>query len=380
MKKLVIVGYNPLSQKTNVILGVDKLVNYTQVEYWDVSPIIGNQGYPIRAEVPSVKNKELHTIKDFEDNVDRLDENTLVIFNMYVKSDTYVFYKLVSKTKCIIADIETGVLPTFSMSSLRKSFATRIACFFMDSHKFVKIVNRINGYFFSKKRKRLRPFDYCFYSGSKVSFCDCLIANSIKVPINSFDYQIAKDSNRIKVVDGKYILFIDEYMPYHPDFEMLGMDTIDADTYFREINSYFDLIEERYGIPVVISAHPRAEKYLNHNFYNGRDVFWGKTNVLSYYASFIITHYSTAISFPIIYKKPILFVYTDDMMRIVPSCPIIFSMANLLSCNYVNISRDKDTNVKIVDEQKYADYLYSYITNPQSMNMDNYRFVLDLLR
>lgn len=381
MKKLVIVGYNPLSQKTNIILGVDKLVDFTQVEYWDVSPLIGNQGYPVKADISSVHNIEINDYHQFEINVERLDSNTFVVFNMYVKSDTYFFYKLISKKECKIAAVVSGTLPSFSRKTKDYSIIGQLVHKLKASHKIEKTVDLLKNRLFAFKLKKLRPFDYYLYSGSKASFVGYLPSEkTVRVPINSYDFQISRSSNKHRVIAERFVLFIDEYLPFHPDMEMLGMNIVSPEIYYKELNSFFDLIEKRYGFSVVISAHPRADKYHKCDYFNGRQVIWGETNSLSYFSEFVITHYSTAIIFPICYKKPIIFIYSDEMERNDPSFPVVFSMADILRCNYVNTSHAIDTNVYPVDEMRYNDYLYSYATSPTSENFDNSQIVLNLLK
>ena len=223
----------------------------------------------------------------------------------------------------------------------------------------------------------MRPFDYYFYAGSKANFSSYNYnEKTIRIPINGYDYQIGKN---IKDVKGKYILFIDEYIPYHPDFSMLGINPITPEVYFKEHNDLFDRIEERYGLPVVIAAHPRAEKYKEHNYYNGRKVLFGKTADLASYAEFVIT-YSTAVSFAIMRMRPVLFVYTNDLKTKDPEYFTAIAMAESLNSNIVNISESNDTDVYPVDIKRYEDYLFSYETSVSSQNKDNSDIILDIIK
>ena len=60
--------------------------------------------------------------------------------------------------------------------------------------------------------------------------------------------------------DRKYIVFIDAYMPFHPDFELTASGHIDPEQYFKSVNNYLKRVEDKYGLPVVIAAHPSAQK------------------------------------------------------------------------------------------------------------------------
>ena len=379
MKKVLIVGYSPLCQKQNVILGIDKLSEITSVEYWDLSLIFGDQARLPKITIKSVLVKEVNSLRQFEALVKNISDE-FVIFYMHLDNRTYPYYKALSLTKCKLANIVTGSLPSCSSETCASSFFDKMTRCLKEPKKLGHFfLVKVNNIIFSLKVKSLRPFDYCLFSGLKPSLlfnCD----NVKMVPINDYDYQITKDTPKEKLVEGHYILFIDQYEPFHPDFEILGIEKVDPDSYFREINSYFDLIEKRYNMPIVISAHPKALRYHNKNYFNGRKVTWGNTCQLSYYADYVITHYSTAISFPVCFKKPLLFIYTGEMESKNPSINVLHSMANILNCNRVNISESRNTDFADVDEHKYFDYLFSYITNKESMNNDNYKIILDLLK
>ena len=87
--------------------------------------------------------------------------------------------------------------------------------------------------------------------------------------INYFDYDdflSTKFSQRI--IPEKYCVFHDEYLPHHPDFSMLGINTVDEKLYYKDLNIFFNLIEETYKVKVVIAAHPKAEKYKSFNLFN----------------------------------------------------------------------------------------------------------------
>jgi len=380
MKRLIIIGYSPLCQKQNVILGIDELSKYTEVEYWDVSLIIGDFGRLPEIRLNNVLTKKIQSIKEFAASSKEISSNDFVVFYMYVNPQTYVFYKLLAHTKCEMAAVVVGALPILADYKTYDFFSAKIRRLLkMGIMKFIK--TKICFFINKTKLYYIRPFDYYLYAGAKVSFTPYNY-NSITsmVPINDYDYQISRSVAMKRLLDGRYILFIDQYIPFHPDNEICGGNLIDADNYYEEINKYFDSLEDEYGIPVIISAHPKADKYIDHNYFDGRKIFYNQSSSLSFFADFIVTHYSTAVSFPIIFKKPIIFVYTNDMKDKDAACPLVYKMAYDLNCNCVNISTSNELKVRPVNEQCYSDYLYSYITSPLSENTDNYRIILDLLK
>ena len=384
MKNLLIIGYAPISQKLNLTLGIDKLVNFTKVDYWDVSPVIGNQGFPGPCTIPEVQEKRISSVSEYKKAVKGLGTDTIVIFYMMVKYDTVVFYRYLAKTPCKIAAVVTGSLPVFSNSHDRGSLNEKLKNWgnsFWRHLSLARLCLALKNKLALRSLHHIRPFDYYLYCGAKANYNDFNYnPKTFKIPISSYDYLLAKKSQKPDMVNGHYILFVDDYIPFHPDFLMNGVELVPPDTYFKEINSYFDKIEERYGLPVVIAAHPRADKYHEKDYFNGRQVIFNSTVGLSFHAEFVITHYSTAISYSVMNKIPIIFIYTDDMVSKIPSIGTVFAMADSLNCNSVNVSRSLDTSVFPVDEMRYDEYLFSYETSPETMSKDNSEIILDLLK
>ena len=67
---------------------------------------------------------------------------------------------------------------------------------------------------------------------------------------------------------------------------MLGISTIQGKSYYKYLNIFFDLIEEKYKIKVVIAAHPKATRYKSVDMFNKRQVFFNEISSLSKYSEF----------------------------------------------------------------------------------------------
>ena len=378
MNKIVIIGYSPLCQKQNVLLGIEEVAEVACVEYWDVSPIVGDQGKLPEISLDRVISKRITHKRSFRGLRKQLDRNVLVVFYMNVRKDTFYFFRQLIKTRCKIATIVAGCQPALDSSETSISHAHR---FFevLKRLTLIKLLQHFENKSIDLYLRFCHPFDYCLCAGNQAMYIGARTAKHV-VPINDCDFQIAKGLSFFNLMDKKYILFLDQYEPFHPDNELLGIKPIDSNEYYMQINNFFDIIEERFGLPVVISAHPKAEKYHEHNFYNGRRVFFGETARLSKSAEFVIAHNSTAISYPVIFKKPILFVYTKEMRKRNFPYPMIKKMSHLLNCNCLEVSCITSISINVVDADKYDNYMYSFLTNPSVLQLDNYSIIVNLLQ
>lgn len=147
-----------------------------------------------------------------------------------------------------------------------------------------------------------------FYCGADTRF---LVIHS-----NSYEEALAcKDKKPL--VDGRYCLWLDSYIPYHPD--LAGMDIqIDAGQYYSSLRKFFHWVEDTFGVRVVVSAHPRSD-YLSHpEAYEGFEVIKYHTCMLARDAEFIITSSSTSFLYAVAYLKPMVFIYNNEMEKKIP--------------------------------------------------------------
>ena len=112
-----------------------------------------------------------------------------------------------------------------------------------------------------------------------------------------------------KLIEGDYILFVDESVEYAPDAKLLNYSiSSDIEGYYGRMNSLFKTIESWLGKPVVIAASGKY-KY-QHDRFEGRPVIYGKTLSLIQHASLVVGHMSLALEQCLISEIPFLIV--DD--------------------------------------------------------------------
>lgn len=168
-----------------------------------------------------------------------------------------------------------------------------------------------------------------------------------------------------RLVAEKYCVYIDEYLPFHPD--LIGQEIrIDAEEYYRDLERFFDFIEENYKLKVIVAAHPKAEYGENGKFLKKRTIIKNKTCVLARDAEFAIYHKSNSLSYLIAYQKPIIFVTCNALERdFISGAQIIRRIATELGKPVLNVS-ESYTKGQIEEyfqilEQVYSDYTRKYI-------------------
>jgi hypothetical protein len=156
---------------------------------------------------------------------------------------------------------------------------------------------------------------------------------------------------------GKGAVFLDEYLPYHPDYERLGhAPYVTPSNYFPPLNRFFSSVERALGAPVTIAAHPRA--HYDRQQFDGRAIVRGKTAELVRDAALVLAHASYSINFAVLYKKPVVFLTTPELDKS-PEGPLVRSYAAALGQS--PRTPDQPFERPRIDEAAYAAYRRAHV-------------------
>ena len=124
---------------------------------------------------------------------------------------------------------------------------------------------------------------------------------------------------------------------------------------------------------VVVCAHPKSDYENNYKFLYGRKFVKNKTVTLVKNSKLVFAHGSTTIAYAILYKKPLVFLLSDEYLRSFDNyTPAI--IANKLNSPCFNIddknnySKIRDTSLFKIDKKKYKIYKDNYIKYPSKSN------------
>ncbi|MDA2929389.1 hypothetical protein MYX84_05480 [Acidobacteria bacterium AH-259-O06] len=146
---------------------------------------------------------------------------------------------------------------------------------------------------------------------------------------------------------------------------------MDEKKYLDEMSNLFDLIEIKTGLKVVIAAHPYSNYEKCSFAFGGREIIKGKTVELVAASSMVIMHTTTAVSYAVLFEKPIMVVKTAEMMKKGFShySDYVDTMAAALGLKAINISDPRwperlsfcyDTWPR----SHYKDYQFKYVKSP----------------
>jgi hypothetical protein len=209
----------------------------------------------------------------------------------------------------------------------------------------------------SQKVIRAHNFDYDIYLKLTKSPCTNLAANAV---------------------------FLDQNICFHPDYNYRKVVSYATpEKYFPTICSGLRTISNDLGVPFQIAAHPRLsrqKKYID--YFEGIPVEYGKTAELISNCRFVVCHYSTAIQFAVLFRKPVIFVTTDELASSAAG-KYIETFASTLGKSVINLDGELgsvDWRRQLhIDPQKYDEYINEYVKTGDSPEIPHWDIVIDHL-
>lgn len=333
------------------------------VEYWDLSAFTCHE-HLAEFEVDGLTVKKIQSIKEFSILV----KEYKLYSTLYLTWVNYCwysagFYMVLSKYNCDYAFFDNSLIPSLTSSQIKQPLTIKKI--------FKALRNRY--YKYVAKPSFILPAKYYFQLSETFVGVDKMGKRTIHGWCNSGDYERNKNLEMVK--EGKYIVFLDQYIPFHNDNLLNGYKLVDPKKYYSSLNNCFSLIEKKYGIPVVIAAHPAANKYKEENPFEGRELIYNKTAELVKGSEIVLAHFTTAISYVVLNKKKMLLLTSNAIRDARPQInEYIVFLSNLLGLKCIN---QDDVSMEEVDvdgcnEDKYCNYKYRYLTNQYSENTSNF--------
>jgi hypothetical protein len=344
-----------------------------EVQFWNVSQILFGVK---KNEKQNIVEKNINNLSQFKNEIKlQNNEKSLYIILMTFEYRSLHLYYFLKKHDCKTLFFARGSLPQYKrINKLNNINYNRIIDF---------LKNRIA--FFIKYLKIVNTYDYLLISGLDGSRTigvgsEIDLKKSKKYYINSIDKEIFDNAITETAVDDNIVVFIDEYMPFHPDFKLLNIETVPESEYFKELNLFFSHIELKLKVQVVICAHPKAENYKTKNYFDNRKIYFNKTCEIIKVSRGVISHNSTSVNFAVLSKKPIIFITSNLIKRFNPVLGRqIFLHSKVLNSNFININNfeHKDLFFWEINEEFYNSWKTKYLS--YNVNQDKVK-TLEILK
>lgn len=217
--------------------------------------------------------------------------------------------------------------------------------------------------------------DYIVVGGNK-SLMKSKNKNSKIIKAHNFDYDLIiqkKNKNLQNRYKKKYLVFLDEYEPYHSDRIIDNRKPyVTPNRYFKVIDKGLNKIGKILNLDVKIAAHPKSN-YKNKKIKYNQKIIKNETFELIKNAKLVVGHASTSLQLAVIMKKPIILVTTDEILNETYAknySKMIDSFAEALDKKVINLSCFSDfydpQKYLAVNDQVYKKYKETYIKTSNS--------------
>lgn len=360
MKKVIIIGHEPLSLRIKKIFCIEVLIKRNvEVEYWDAS-----QYFFPGSVIPDVEEqsyvKQFECLEDIKKAILLADiQNTIFVVEVFNNLKNRKFFQFLKKEKCLCVKWDFyAVLVPFSQKERIKTIIRKL----FTKRAFYKIVQYLYIRFI-----QTYPFQYILSSSAYSKRTNC---------INHPDYEeFFENSNQ--EIGSDYIVFLDVYYPLHPDYKEEYSD-ISVKDYRTLMRNYFDFVEQKYAMPVVIAAHPKS-MYEGDEF-GKRQIVKYKTKNLVKFASKVISHESSTLTYIALADKPFALVhpssYREDLLD------YMTALASFCQKKLYNLNTDRwdDIQYKPLDRKLRHDYIYNLLTSKETESKRNVDIIFDFIK
>lgn len=336
-----------------------------KLEVWDLSQML-YPGFSNPDEIETAPYlKRIYTEKELLENLVKKDpKNTIIVEEIFRIWKNRKVFKAISKY-----NFQTIKIELYGNTTLKENLWYKVQHIYQLNLKEL-IKSRLNSLRMKlyNKINNIKPKpDFLFSSNALDARTD---------NFNHPDYENYRFKTSSRIIEGDYIVFCDIYFPYHTDRKYFYNDSkqIDGKKYHQLMSQYFDYLEDKYNLPVVIAAHPKSE-YKGTEFGNRRIIKYQTDNLVRY-ASMVTMHHCNSISYAILGNKPIAFIATEDYLHSIPMLRRKFkNLANrILHLPIYVLDNDKyrqDFEFQQIDDNIRRDYTETYLTSPETENISN---------
>ena len=263
------------------------------------------------------------------------------------------------------ADVSAGLIFRIKKALMKP----RLLLKFFVRKSLVHLIKR--GYFYQKPLRILGIKDSPIVIGYLKKYG---MSSSTITPINSHDYDTYleyKNKTGGAGTSSEICVFLDEDYTNHPDYSIFGIVPLNETEYISSMNKFFDSVEKQTGLSVVIAAHPKSSFNSENHPYGNRVFTKGDTVRLVEKSALVIAHSSTSISYPVLFRKPIVLAVTKEMQSRAAMIDAVRAFARELELTVIDVDSNEESwsfDSAMERHREYTRYLFRYVRNIEPVN------------
>ena len=383
IRKILFLVNSPLDRRDFERFGIELLMkNGFEVEIWDITDILHpdvRKNYtppdPINWPHCRVFSDKEYTLNEIK----ALSSETFIIAHIHYLRERYSVYKAISDSKAKYGVEVSNALP--SGDDKKQSFL-----FYLKKLRKVTVKKLLDRGFLRLPFTWLgiRPASLIL-AGGEQSLKYHYPANKTTeiVWVHAMDYDFYLKDRNNSSIERPIAVFLDSYLPFHPiRFYRMEKSPISADKYYSILNKFFNLVEDRLGLEVIIAAHPRSQYEKHPDCFEGRKWVRGQTFRLVKESKLVLTHSSTTINFANLFYKPVIFLISSDLEK-AGRGSLIRGMAGWFGKKPIVMDNNRNIDWEFeltVSKGHYDNYRQAYIKTDHSEDLPFWQIVVNRLK
>ena len=374
------------------LLDLDSYLEYCEVKILDLSKLLNRQYY-LNVTSKEVNNDRVFRPKSYLElykEINKLLKNelneNLTLYNAIPNSKLSEFFfnqylKLkLNKSNVKVVEFQYPGFPNlnadFDKVKLSNCIVKKFIFFIQSISNLYHLFNRVNAYFFESMNNFFPKYKtHLFIAGSFYLDLESRKNKTDTKVIEGSTHEYSLHLRKKNVIRSKgmikdRIIFLDANDPFcYGDGEIeKASKLLTSELWYPKLNIFFEHLEHVFDLPVVICGHPKTSFQSGNSVFGRREVVYGQAYEQVQRAEFAITRLSSAVAYPIIHEKPIIFLKSNEMYSKSfgkQYASQIEKMATILGQQVVNIDdsyNSIDFNLKI-DPSKYTSYVENYLTS-----------------
>ena len=387
MQHVLFLGRNGFFKRDFQRFQIKELSKKCKVSFLDLSNLCNKKFYDKekRNFFNAKQLVKVNSIDHFKKFIEKNEINYVLDVSNPNSKELNIFRNIINKNNIKLVNFQTSLYPIFKRNLFLKiKYFFRVV--FLNKKLlsyYIKKVFKLN--FLSRKNKVKFFYDLIFCIGNEGVASDFRNGKKTKyVFANSLDFENYKIKKNFKKESQNYILFLDQYLPYHNAYTHREIPPfVTPDKYYKSLIKFFNYLEKYFKTKIIIAKHPRSNyKNLKNIFGKRKTISYKKTNDFISKSMAVINYTSTAMSFAIIHSKPLIFYTSNEINNSHDAYHVNFLSKQLGSVVY-NIDEipiiEKNKSLLKINKYKYKNYLNRYIRHFKSGNSSNLKKIKDIV-
>ena len=360
---LVILIKNPLTVREYDRMSVAKLEQKYKVQIFDCTNLVfplANRDRGNDQFFPSNLVK-IDTLRDLNIQLNKYSSGFVIDYIGNFSIKTAIVFHLFKLKRFLLIVVDSGPVP--SAMGIQLTIKNQSGLF---KRAVKKILLNIAGLVLNSRA------DIAIVAGTSWETNKRFSLARVKIHGHSFDYEEYLQKRHIPIdCKGRYAVYLDEDIANHRDNFELGLDhPVTGDEFFKSLRRFIARFEKESGMPIIVAGYPSARYEKHPEWLKNIEIVTGKTAELISGADFVFLHASTAVSFAVMWRRPTIFLTSNQLCNSW-YYPRIKLVSRLLNASMINVDLQENEQLNIkqlqkIDETAYENYQNTYIKSTMS--------------